>query len=190
MGDQASGGGVPAPLPLAKRIIGYCDPLSAAPGEQVRFFVSCEPGIGSVRADLVRLRAGPPGWEVTGPECEPVPGKCAGTYPARHQEVHPGSYALIPGGGEVLRGGTVSLVLLVQPTYRSATPQVLVSAGDPWAGPGFALVLDEQLKAGPDLRCGRARPALTGPAALEPGVWSVVTATFGGDAPGGCRPGR
>ena len=183
MGDQASGGGAPAPLPLAKRIIGYCDPLSAAPGEQVRFFVSCEPGIGSVRADLVRLRAGPPGWEVTGPECEPVPGECAGTYPARHQEVHPGSYALIPGGGEVLRGGTVSLVLLVQPTYRSATPQVLVSAGDPWAGPGFALVLDEQLR--PALISGAGgAPALTGPAALEPGVWSVVTATFGGDAPG------
>jgi hypothetical protein len=65
MRDQAPGGSAgaapPAPLPLAKRIIGYCDPLSAAPGEQVRFFVSCKPGISSVRADLVRLRAGPPG---------------------------------------------------------------------------------------------------------------------------------
>jgi N,N-dimethylformamidase len=189
MRDQAPGGGAPpaplplAPLPLAKRIIGYCDPLSAAPGEQVSFFVSCEPGISSVQADLVRLRAGPPGWETVGPECDPVPGDCAGTYAARYQDIYPGSYALIPGGGQALRDGPVSLVLLVEPTYRAAAPQVLVSAGDPWAGPGVALILDEQLRpaliAGPD-----SEAVLTGPAALETGAWSVVTATFGGDAPG------
>jgi N,N-dimethylformamidase len=111
-----------------------------------------------------------------------VPGDCAGTYPARHQEVHPGSYALIPGGGRALGGGTLSVVLLVQPTYRSAVPQVLVSAGDPWAGPGFALVLDEQLR--PALIAGAGgAAALAVPGALELGVWSVVTATFGGGAP-------
>jgi N,N-dimethylformamidase len=184
MDDPAPAGGAPlAALPLAKRIIGYCDPLSAAPGEQVRFYVSCAPGIGSFLADLVRLRAGPPGWETVGPDCEPAPGDCSGSYAAQHQDIHPGSYALIPGGGRALAAGPVSLVLLVQPTYRAAAPQVLVSAGDPWAGPGVALILDEQLR--PALITGPGgAAALTGPAALEISSWSVVTATFGGDAPG------
>ena len=99
-----------------------------------------------------------------------MPGDCAGhATPAQHQDVHPGSYALIPGGGQALADGPVSLVLLVQPTYRAAAPQVLVSAGDPWAGPGVALILDEQLR--PALIPARAaRRALTGPAALEIGV--------------------
>jgi N,N-dimethylformamidase len=140
-------------------------------------------GIGSFRADLVRLRAGPPGWETAGPECETVPGDCSGSYAAQHQDVHPGSYALIPGGGRALADGPVSLVLLVHPTHRAAAPQVLVSAGDPWAGPGVALILDEQLQ--PALITGPgAAAALTGPGALEINSWSVVTATFGGDAPG------
>ena len=46
-----------AALPLAKRIIGYCDPLSAAPGQEVRVFVSCDPAITSYQAELVRFRA-------------------------------------------------------------------------------------------------------------------------------------
>ena len=46
-----------AALPLAKRIIGYCDPLSAAPGQEVRVFVSCDPALASYQAELVRFRA-------------------------------------------------------------------------------------------------------------------------------------
>ena len=36
------------------RIRGYCDPLSAAPGEAIRFFVSCDDP-GEYRAEIVRL---------------------------------------------------------------------------------------------------------------------------------------
>jgi N,N-dimethylformamidase len=170
----------PGGLPLAKRIIGYCDPLSAAPGQEVRVFVSCDPALTQYQAELVRLRA--PGTAGQAPAWEPVPG-CAGRYPARQQEVHPGSHAVIPDVRPLLAGGEVTLALLVQPTHRPATDQVLAACGDPWAGHGFALVLDSELR--PALVGGPVPDqAITCPAPLQPGAWSVLAATLGGEAPG------
>lgn len=163
-------------LPLASQIVGYCDPLSAAPGEQVRFFVSCEPGIDSYDAELVRIRAAaclPAGQ----PDCDTV-GGLAGHYPARTQPVHPGSYVQIPGGAAVLTG-QVTVVLLVQPSYQPGRRQVLLSAGDVQAGSGLALMLDPLLR--PMLVTGPAgQDVLSCPAPLPAGAWSVVSATFGG----------
>ena len=48
-------------MPLTKRMVGYCDPLSVAPGEAVSFFVSCDPAITEFRAELVMPRAGAAG---------------------------------------------------------------------------------------------------------------------------------
>jgi N,N-dimethylformamidase len=170
-----------ADLPLAKRIIGYCDPLSVTPGQEVRVFVSCDPAITSYQAELVRFRATAGGAAADAPDWQPVPG-CAGRYPARHQEVHPGSYAVIPDAGPILAGGEITLALLVQPTYRAPATQVLAACGDPWAGHGFALALDSELR--PVLVGGLAPDEpVTCPALLQPGTWSLVLATFGGDAP-------
>src|ERR1700722_12383458 len=177
----ADGARPAATLPLAKRIIGYCDPLSVAPGQEVRVFVSCAPAIASYQAELVRFRATAGGAAADAPDWQPVPG-CAGRYPAHHQEVHPGSYAVIPDVGPVLAGGEITLALLVQPTYRAPGTQVLAACGDPWAGHGFALVLDSELR--PCL-VGGVTPdePVTCAALLQPGTWSLVLATFGGDAP-------
>ena len=101
-----------------------------------------------------------------------MPG-CAGRYPARHQEVHPGSYAVIPDAGPILAGGEITLALLVQPTYRAPAAQVLAACGDPWAGHGFALVLDPELR--PALVSGVIPDeTVTCPAPLSPasGRWS------------------
>lgn len=187
--DQSAGADEARPaaaLPLAKRIVGYCDPLSVAPGQEVRVFVSCDPAIPSYQAELVRFRAATGraaagGAAADNPDWQPVPG-CTGTYWARQQEVHPGSYAVIPDVTPVLAGGEVTLALLVQPTYRAPDSQVLASCGDPWAGHGFALVLDPGLR--PSLVDGNAPgQTVTCPAPLQPGAWAVVLATFGGDAP-------
>src|SRR5215469_13873398 len=85
----------------AKRIVGYCDPLSVIPGEEIRFFLSCDPSIAAFRADLVRPRAGGPGWEDVGPDCVQVRSELEGTYPARLQDVHPGSFGLIDMPGQL-----------------------------------------------------------------------------------------
>ena len=182
--DQPAGADEARPaatLPLAKRIIGYCDPLSVAPGQEVRVFVSCDPAIPSYQAELVRFRAGAGRAAADNPDWQPVPGY-TGTYWARHQEVHPGSYAVIPDVRPILAGGEITLALLVQPTYQTLASQVLAACGDPWAGHGFALVLDSELR--PSLVSGSTPDeTVTCPAPLQPGAWSVVLATFGGDAP-------
>ena len=43
---------------LEKKIAGYSDEISVAPGERIRFMVSCEPGIDRYQADIVRLISG------------------------------------------------------------------------------------------------------------------------------------
>jgi len=165
-----------------KRIVGYCDPLSVTPGEEIRFFLSSDPGLGEFQADLVRPRAGGPGWEDAGPDCTQVKSELEGTYPARQQDVHPGSFGLIGTAGQLAGLGQVTIVVLVQPTFRAPAPQVILSVGDPWAGPGMAVLLDAELR--PALATG-ADPhhPLTCPAPLGLGAWSVVAATLGGGAP-------
>ncbi len=164
--DQPAGADEARPaatLPLAKRIIGYCDPLSVAPGQEVRVFVSCDPAIPSYQAELVRFRAGAGRAAADNPDWQPVPGY-TGTYWARQQEVHPGSYAVIPDVRPILAGGEITLALLVQPTYQALASQVLAACGDPWAGHGFALVLDSELR--PSLVSGTdPENAITCPAA-------------------------
>jgi N,N-dimethylformamidase len=188
--------------PLIKRITGYCDPLSAAPGEEVRFYVSCAPGTGrpgaaqpraaepeagradagQYRAELVRPRAGAPGWEDRGPDCTVVASPFEGSYAGRHQEIHPGSYVVIPGVADVLRAGQRTLVVLVQPTHVAGGQQVILSCGDPWAGGGLALILDSELR--PALvRGDTPDQPLTCPDALQLGAWSVLSLTLGGPAP-------
>lgn len=171
-------------MPLTKRMTGYCDPLSAGPGEEVRFFVSCDPAVTEFEADLVMPRAGEPGWEDTGPECTVVPASFAGSYPGRLQEMYPGSHVEVPGGGLACGAGPITVALLVQPTCQPNSDQVLVSCGDPWAGTGFALVLDSELRpvlVTPDQGGANRRPAWpAGP--LAAGTWSTVVATV--DDPG------
>jgi N,N-dimethylformamidase len=173
-------------MPLTKRIVGYCDPLSAAPGEEVSFFVSCDPAITEFHADLVMPRAGGPGWESSGPECTVVPAGFAGAYPARYQEMYPGSYVEVPGGGAAFDDsafdgdGRVTIAMLVQPTCQPGTDQVLVSCGDPWAGTGFALILDADLH--PVLMTPEGRgdgSVVVSPSdGLPVGSWSTVVATL------------
>ena len=67
---------------MEKRIVGYSDEISVAPGERIRFMVSCE-GIEEYRADVVRLgccdtgQAKPPFRESM------VETEVSATYPAR-----------------------------------------------------------------------------------------------------------
>ena len=65
-------------------LLGYCDPQSVAPGETVRFMVSCE-GAPRYRADIVHLTS-----PAAGPEAPPmgervVDAPINGDYDARQQ---------------------------------------------------------------------------------------------------------
>jgi len=172
----------PGGMPLTKRIVGYCDPLSAAPGDEVSFFVSCDPAITEFGTELIMPRAGAPGWENSGPECTTVPCGFAGVYPGRRQEMYPGSCVEVPGGGAACGGdGRVTITVLVQPTCQPGADQVLVSCGDPWAGAGFALILDADLRPAlvtPDGRDADGSVAMSPSGGLAVGSWSTVVATL------------
>jgi N,N-dimethylformamidase len=85
---------MPAELPR-KRIIGYADELSVAPGETIAFKVSCE-GLESYDASIVRLISADLHPDGRGWIEEPVETAAAGTYPAREQAIPAGSWAIVP----------------------------------------------------------------------------------------------
>src|SRR5437868_8744832 len=75
------------------KIVGYSDRLSAAPGETVRFMVSCEEV--DYQAQLVRLIHGDPSPSGPGFKEEEIPSAIDGRYLGRTQAIRTGSYARI-----------------------------------------------------------------------------------------------
>ncbi len=77
------------------RVMGYSDRWSVAPGETVRFMVSC---IGTERyeARIVRLRQPDAGPQATPFAPEPVAAPCNGTHEGREQTIPIGSLAVVP----------------------------------------------------------------------------------------------
>ncbi len=127
----------------AKRIDGYTDKISVAPGEKIRFMVSCQ-GVERYRADIVRLVHGDlnpagPGFKET--EVETA---VSGEYPGRHQAVHPGSHIEVadPRGALNLSGG-FSIHAFIMPTTPQAVRQGIVTRWRGDSSSGYALVIDE-----------------------------------------------
>ena len=96
------------------KIVGYADRLSVQPGETVRFMVSSE--LPSYRADIVRLvhaddSPGGPGFKE-----EEVPTSVSGEYPGRKQDLHSGSYVIVPDSPALRLSGSFTLQAWVYPT--------------------------------------------------------------------------
>src|SRR5438067_2317530 len=85
---------------------GYSDEIAVAPGERIRFMVSCT-GAESYRADIVRLIHGDTNPAGPGFKEELVQTAVGGEYPAREQVLHAGSHVLVadPAGQLDLRQG-------------------------------------------------------------------------------------
>ncbi|MEZ5232929.1 MAG: hypothetical protein R2749_09510 [Acidimicrobiales bacterium] len=133
---------------MTKTIVGYCDPFSVPPGQQVELKVSAaEPA--SCLLDVVRIICGDPSSKGPGFTEELVPRPDGGGWPSsiavRHQPLHPGSYGEVPAAAawlEDLRSCTVAV--LVQPTRAGAGEQLLVRIGTAGpAGASLTLGLDE-----------------------------------------------
>src|SRR5205823_13364490 len=97
-------------------IHGYSDEIAVAPGERIRFMVSCT-GAESYRADVVRLIHGDTNPAGPGFKEEELQTAASGQYPAREQVLHAGSHVLVadPGGTLDLRRG-FSLHVFALPT--------------------------------------------------------------------------
>src|ERR1700694_5280350 len=82
---------LPAPTPV---LLGYADRFSVAPGESIRFMVSCETL--SYRVQLVRLIHGDMNPAGPGYKEELIASSIDGTKDGRRQTIAAGSYVRVP----------------------------------------------------------------------------------------------
>jgi len=99
---------------LTLKILGYCDKLSVAPGETVRFMVSCEAE--RYRAEIVRIIHGDANPAGPGLRLEPVATPIGGEYPGRQQAIDAGSYATAPDHPRMRELASFTVMAMVWPT--------------------------------------------------------------------------
>ena len=102
------------------KILGYADKLSVAPGETVRFMVSCT-GAKSYRTEIVRIIHGDANPAGPGLKLAKVPTPVTGEYPAREQRIDGGSYLRVPDHERLrtLQGFTV--MAMIWPTTPASS---------------------------------------------------------------------
>ena len=127
---------------MEKKIVGYADRMSVAPGERIRFMVSCEPGVSEYRTDIVRLLSGDTQPDGPGYRDEVVPSAVSGTYRGRRQAVHAGAFGIIPHHCVFDNTASLSLQLTIYPTLPGGRRACVLSKTDPGRGKGFALWTD------------------------------------------------
>jgi len=126
-------------LPIA----GYADRLSARPGETIAFKVSSQLE-GRFAARLVRVICGDANPAGPGLKEEPVAASFEGTYPARSQPIHLGSYGRIDKGADIAAAPGLTFTAMIWPTLPgNGKRQGILSAYDPYTRLGFALALAE-----------------------------------------------
>ena len=123
------------------RLLGYTDRLSVAPGESIRFMVSCDHPTYDAR--LVRLIHGDTNPAGPGFKQEVVPSAIDGSKPGKHEEIRSGSYVQFPLSGVTLERA-VTFFAFVQPTNPDAGEQTIASLGNPYAGAGWALAVSDE----------------------------------------------
>ena len=125
-----------------KRIIGYADRLSVAPGETIGFKASAD-GIESYRADIVRLISGDLHPDGRGMIEEVIETSLSGDHPAREQPIHAGSYAQIDDGTALTACASFTVSCWIWPTLPGHGEQVVFGAWDAGERRGRALMLDD-----------------------------------------------
>ena len=126
-----------------KTIAGYTDRISVAPGERIRFKVSCEGGGPTYTARLVRLICTDDHPQGPGLVERPVPSAIDGTYPARRQPIHTGSCVIVPPHRKLDGLASFTLAAWVWPTLPGGGRQTIMGTWTPEAG-GIALEMDER----------------------------------------------
>ncbi len=123
------------------RVMGYCDPWTAAPGETVRFMVST---IDTDRYDaaIVRLRQPDAGPEATPFAPEPVDAPCNGGHPGRFQRIPIGSYAAVPPHSAFAGLQNFTLAAYVFPTTPGKGRQAIFGTWNEADRTGIGIEID------------------------------------------------
>ena len=120
-------------------IVGYTDRLSVAPGEEIRFMVSCERPRYDVR--LVQLIHGDTNPEGPGFKQRPVPSAIDGSRPGKRESIHGGSWFEAALGGVHLSPALTFCAFVQATNPLAGVVQVIASQGRPLDGAGWALAL-------------------------------------------------
>jgi len=153
------------------RVMGYADKWSVAPGETVRFMVSCLGG-SSYDAEIVRLKQPDAGPLATKFEPEPVAAPCNGTHAGMHQPIPIGSLGVVPVV-PALSGG-FTLLAYVMPTLPAKGRQAIMGTWDEAAKSGIGLEVGADGTAW--LRIGGF--ALSSGAKLSARRWYLLAASY------------
>ena len=159
-------------------ILAYSDKMSAAPGEAIRFMVSCEDGAAEYEARIVRLLCTDDHPEGPGRREYEVESAVTGPHPGRRQAIAMGSCAVVPRSAALDRLESFTLQVLVWPTTPAWRRQGLVTRWHQARRRGFGLLLEHGC---PALMLGRgeAEPALVSSGeALVAHEWYRLTASY------------
>jgi N,N-dimethylformamidase len=124
------------------RIMGYPDRWSVAPGDTVRFMVSCLDG-DRYDAQIVRLKQPEAGPLATPFAPEPVDAPCNGSHAGRAQSIPIGSLAVVPAHPLLAGAAGLTLVANVWPTTPGRGRQAILGTWCEAAQAGYGLELDE-----------------------------------------------
>ena len=124
-----------------KTLVGYCEPLSVAPGESVAFKVSCD-APGAYRADIVRLICGDTSSQGAGFKEVEVSTPVSGEYPGREQIARPGSCAQVAPFPALAQLTSFTAQAVIWPTAPGGDPQAILGTWSEARGAGFALLVD------------------------------------------------
>ncbi len=124
------------------RITGYCDKLSAAPGETIKFMVNCE--LSAYTAEVVRIICGDTNPQGPGVKEKVVKTPVNKTYKGRKQAIEAGSYVVIPSTPLLESLGSFSLQAMIWPTTPGKGRQVIMAKFRDRDKSGMALVISER----------------------------------------------
>lgn len=163
---------------MTKRVIGYCTPWSAAPGERVDFKVSLE-GPDAFTASLWRIVCGDDSPDGPGLDLQPVASAIDGRHAGRRQPLRTGSFVRLPADATLDAARSFSLGLLLWPTTpRHGRAQAIASTWDEAHGRGFELGIDAAGHLELRIGSGERASVLRGPAPLAPRCWVRVHAAY------------
>ena len=158
------------------KLVGYSDRLSVAPGEEIAFKVSAD-GLETYDAAIVRLIHGDANPDGPGFKARPVDTDANGPYPGRRQEIHAGSYVLVPDHPALSRLESFTMAAMIWPTRPGHGAQAVVAKGR--EGVGLFLGLDAQGCLSLTLEDGKGgSQALASGKPMLNRHWYLVAATF------------
>jgi N,N-dimethylformamidase len=123
-------------------IVGYSDRLSVAPGQRIRFNVSCKQE--SYEASIVRLIHGDLDEAGPGFKEERVRSSAEGTYPGRVQPIRSGSYVVVSQSALLDELRSISLSAWVYPTLLTGRRQALLGTWSESQHSGYGLFLEPE----------------------------------------------